>query len=138
MKHNTNTLYTTITGGSASAIVYLIGGVDHLAIALGIMMVADYISGLMVAVGTKEVSSKTAFRGLMKKVAMILAVIVANQLDAVTGSGDFMRNTMIMFLIGNEGISFIENLGRLGVSIPGQVSKVFAQLKSENRKGADK
>ena len=101
-------------------------------------MAADYISGLMVAVGTKEVSSKTAFRGLMKKVAMILAVIVANQLDAVTGSGDFMRNTMIMFLIGNEGISFIENLGRLGVSIPGQVSKVFAQLKNENQKGENK
>ncbi|MCL6617961.1 MAG: phage holin family protein [Anoxybacillus ayderensis] len=137
MKHNTNTLYTTITGGSASAIAYLIGGVDHLAIALGIMMAVDYISGLMVAVGTKEVSSKTAFRGLMKKMAMILAVIVANQLDAVTGSGDFMRNTMIMFLIGNEGISFIENLGRLGVSIPGQVSKVFAQLKSESQKGDD-
>ncbi|AEV17653.1 hypothetical protein GTCCBUS3UF5_3270 [Geobacillus thermoleovorans CCB_US3_UF5] len=102
------------------------------------MMAVDYISGLMVAVSTKEVSSKTAFRGLMKKMAMILAVIVANQLDAVTGSGDFMRNTMIMFLIGNEGISFIENLGRLGVSIPGQVSKVFAQLKNENQKGENK
>lgn len=138
MKQNTNTLYTTFTGGSTSAIAYLIGGVDHLAIALGIMMVADYISGLMVAVSTKEVSSKTAFRGLMKKMAMILAVIVANQLDAVTGSGDFMRNTMIMFLIGNEGISFIENLGRLGVSIPVQVSKVFAQLKNENQKGENK
>nr|WP_231563735.1 phage holin family protein [Anoxybacillus sp. KU2-6(11)] len=45
---------------------------------------------------------------------------------------------MIMFLIGNEGISFIENLGRLGVSIPGQVSKVFVQLKSESQKGEDK
>ncbi|WP_241736817.1 phage holin family protein [Anoxybacillus flavithermus] len=43
-----------------------------------------------------------------------------------------------MIIYSNEGISFIENLGRLGVSIPGQVSKVFAQLKNENQKGENK
>ncbi|MED1419007.1 phage holin family protein [Bacillus smithii] len=134
MKHNTDTLWTTFTGGSASAIAYLIGGIDHLSIALGTMMAADYVSGLMVAIEGKAVSSKSAFKGLMKKAAMLLAVVVANQLDTVTGSGDFMRNAMIMFLIGSEGISFVENLGRLGVSIPVQISKVFAQLKDEPSK----
>jgi toxin secretion/phage lysis holin len=138
VKHNTDTLWTTVTGGSTSAIAYLIGGIDHLFIALGIMMAADYVSGLMVAIEDKAVSSKTAFKGLMKKAAMLLAVVVANQLDAVTGSGDFMRNAMIMFLIGSEGISFIENLGRLGVSIPVQISKVFAQLKEDSEKGENK
>ncbi|WP_281182017.1 phage holin family protein [Domibacillus iocasae] len=43
-----------------------------------------------------------------------------------------MRNTMIMFLIGMEGISFIENLGHLGVKVPKQISSVFAQLKEDN------
>ncbi|GCD83654.1 hypothetical protein PTHTG4_27180 [Parageobacillus thermoglucosidasius] len=138
MKHNTDTLWTTVTGGSTSAIAYLIGGIDHLSIALGIMMAVDYVSGVMAAISGKAVSSKTAFKGLMKKVAMILAVVVANQLDVVTGSGNFMRNTMIMFLIGSEGISFVENLGRLGVSIPVQISKVFAQLKEDSNKGEDK
>jgi toxin secretion/phage lysis holin len=102
------------------------------------MMVADYVSGLMVAIEGKAVSSKSAFKGLMKKAAMLLAVVVANQLDTVTGSGDFMRNAMIMFLIGSEGISFVENLGRLGVSIPVQISKVFAQLKDDPSKDEER
>ncbi|MFE5360140.1 phage holin family protein [Bacillus cereus] len=39
---------------------------------------------------------------------------------------------MIMFLIGMEGISFIENLGRLGVQVPQFIVDRFAQLKDEN------
>lgn len=125
---NTDTLWTTLAGGSVSAIAYLIGGIDHLIIALVMMMAVDYISGIMAAIVSRVVSSKSAFKGLMKKSAMCLSIVVANQLDIVTNSGEFMRNAMIMFLIGSEGISFIENLGRLGVKVPKQISKAFAQL----------
>lgn len=68
---------------------------------------------------------------------MLSAIIVANQLDLVAGSGGhFMRNAMILFLIGMEGISFIENLGYMGVKVPKQISDAFAQLKEENEEAA--
>lgn len=133
MQHNTDTLWTTFTGGSISAIAYLVGGIDNLIIALGIMMAVDYASGIMAAFSNKVVSSRAAFKGLMKKGAMCLAVIVANQLDIVVGGGHFMRYAMIMFLIGSEGISFIENLGRLGVNVPTVLSEAFSQLKDDHK-----
>ncbi|MEK4030780.1 phage holin family protein [Pseudobacillus sp. FSL P4-0506] len=138
MQHNTDTLWNTFTGGAFMSAAYLLGGIDHFVIALIILMAADYISGLIVAFFFKKnVESKKAFKGLMKKAAMLLAVIVANQLDIVAGSGGhFMRNAMILFLIGMEGISFIENLGHMGVQVPAQLSNAFAQLKEHNEDAA--
>ncbi|GIN91858.1 hypothetical protein J6TS1_44050 [Siminovitchia terrae] len=70
----------------------------------------------------KNAASKKALKGLLKKAAMLLVVVVANQLDVVARSGGhFMRNAMIFFLIGMEGISFIENLGHMGVRVPKQI-----------------
>lgn len=134
MQQNTNTLWTTITGGAFMSAAYLFGGIDHLVIALIIFMALDYITGLSVAYFYKKnVESKKAFKGLMKKAAMLSAVIVANQLDLVSGSGGhFMRNAMIMFLIGMEGISFVENLGHMGVKLPSQLTQAFEQLKSKD------
>ncbi|OAH53061.1 holin [Domibacillus aminovorans] len=131
MQHNTDTLYNTIIGGGISALAYLIGGIDQLATALGIFMISDYLTGWMVAIYRKNFNSAVGFRGIMKKTAMIFAVIMAVQLDLISGGGQFMRNMMIMFLIGMEGISIIENLGHLGVNVPRQISAVFAQLKED-------
>jgi phage-related holin len=59
---------------------------------------------------------------------------VANQLDIITGSGDVARNAIITFLIGVEGISIFENLGRLGIKVPVQLSQAFSQLKDKEEK----
>ncbi|MFB7159260.1 phage holin family protein [Lysinibacillus sp. NPDC056232] len=49
-----------------------------------------------------------------------------------TESGNFMRNAMILFLIGMEGISMIENLGKLGIKVPKFLMNVFTQLQIDN------
>ena len=46
---------------------YFLGGVDGLMIALIIFMVLDYITGVMVAVVDKKLSSSVGAKGLMKK-----------------------------------------------------------------------
>lgn len=128
----TDTLYTSVLGGSMAWIGYLIGGIDHLIKAFIIFMIIDYILGLMVGFATKNIESKKAFKGLMKKAAMILMVIAAVQLDLATESGNFMRNAMILFLIGMEGISMIENLGKLGIKVPKFLANAFTQLQMDN------
>lgn len=133
MRQNTDTLYTSIAGGGVSTIAYLFGGIDHLLTAFIIIMALDYLSGIAAAFYDKTVNSETAFRGLVKKGAMLSLIIVATQVDIILGNdGQFARYAMIMFLIGMEGISFIENLGRLGVQVPQFIVDRFAQLKDEN------
>lgn len=144
---NTNTTYTFLVGGGFSIFAYLAGGFDNLILSLAIMMGVDFLSGIMVGAkngyeqskrfnltGVTEavkvgVSSKKAFQGLMKKTAMLLAVIVSVRIDLMVGSEKgFLRDAMIMFFIGTEGISFIENLGKLGITLPRQFTETFAQL----------
>jgi len=129
----TDTLYNSIVGGLIASLTYLVGGLDDLVIALAIIMGIDYVLGLSVAYTVKKnVDSRVAFKGLLKKTAMILMVIVAVQMDKVTESGHFMRTAMILFLIGMEGISFIENLGQLGIKTPKFIKDAFSQLHDEN------
>ena len=128
----TNTLWASFIGGSTAWIAYLIGGVDELVRALGTLMFIDFTLGVMVAWTIKDVDSRKAFKGLLKKTAMIFMVVAAVQLDSATNSGDFMRNAMILFLIGMEGISMIENLGHLGIKVPQFLQNAFTQLKNDN------
>lgn len=65
-------------------------------------MAIDFTLGVMVAWFIKDVDSRKAFKGLLKKTAMMLMVIAAVQLDKATDSGDFMRHAMILFLISME------------------------------------
>jgi toxin secretion/phage lysis holin len=128
MKH-TDTLWTSITGGFSITLAYLLGGIDNLVAAFAIFMACDYVTGLMAGAKDKKVSSKRAFKGLGKKVGMITFVIIANQLDIITGNKDgFLRDAMLMFLIATEGISIVENLGSLGLKVPPFILKVLEQL----------
>jgi toxin secretion/phage lysis holin len=136
MKHNTDTLWTAIVGGSTASVAYLFGGLDNLLIALMIMMTLDYFTGISAALVDKKLSSKAGFKGLMKKGGMLSLVIVATQLDINFGTDNaFIRYAMIMYLIGIEGISLIENLGRLGVPVPNFLSDRFSQLKDKHNEG---
>lgn len=128
----TDTLYTSLIGGTMAWIGYLVGGIDHLIKALAIFMAIDFSLGIMVGFLFKNVESKKAFKGLIKKTAMILMVVAAVQLDLATESGNFMRNAMILFLIGMEGISMIENLGKLGIRVPKFLANAFTQLQMDN------
>lgn len=117
------------------------GGWDGILKALLVCMAVDYITGIAVAaIGksskslTGRISSNAAVTGLLKKGFELLVVLVAAQLEGVAGSG-FIRDTVVLFFIGSEGISIVENGGLLGVPLPASVKKWFEVLRDNNDKG---
>lgn len=48
----------------------LLGGFDGFLKALILFMVIDYITGLMIAISTKSISSSIGFKGIFKKMLM--------------------------------------------------------------------
>lgn len=96
------------------------------------LMVADYISGVIHAIIAKELSSAVGFKGIAKKILILLLVGVANMLDIhVLGGEAVLRTTAIFFYIANEGISLIENAAKLGLPIPKKLKDILAQLKKQ-------
>ena len=83
---------------------YFLGGLDGLLIALIVLMVLDYITGIMCAIIDKKLSSAVGFKGICKKVLILMLVGVANVIDVhVVGTGSALRGAVIAFYISNEG-----------------------------------
>ena len=108
---------------------YFVGGVDGLMTALLVLMVMDYVTGVMCAVIDRELSSSVGFRGIFKKVLILMLVGVAHIVDLhVVGTGEALRSAVICFYLSNEGVSVLENAGHLGLPIPEKLKAILAQL----------
>lgn len=116
----------TVIGGW---IGYFVGGVDRLMTALLIFMVLDYVTGLMCAIADKKLSSSVGFKGICKKVLIIMLVGVAHVVDLhVVGTGDALRSAVVCFYLSNEGVSMLENAAHLGLPVPDKLKGILAQL----------
>ena len=122
-------------GGSLGAVL---GGFDGFLYALIVFVVVDYMTGVMVGILNKELSSQIGFRGIFKKVVIFSLVAVAHIIDThVIQNGSVIRTTVIFFYLSNEGISILENAALIGLPIPKKIKDVLEQLK-ENEDHGDK
>ncbi|MDD3338078.1 MAG: phage holin family protein [Lachnospiraceae bacterium] len=111
---------------------WFVGGLEGVLYALIVFVVVDYATGLMAAGLEKKLSSSVGFRGIFKKVVIFCLVAVGHMIDAhVVGNGSVLRTAVIFFYLSNEGISILENAGRIGLPIPEKLKSVLEQLKEE-------
>lgn len=111
---------------------WFVGGLDGLLYALIAFVAVDYITGLMAAGLERKLSSGVGFRGIFKKVVIFCLVAVGHIIDTyVIGNGSVLRTAVIFFYLSNEGISILENAGRIGLPIPERLKNVLEQLKEE-------
>ena len=112
---------------------FCFGAMDGLLYALITFMILDYITGCLVAIVQKELSSKVGFKGIAKKVIILALVAVGHILDVhVLGGGVVCRSAVIGFYIANESISILENAGELGIPLPKKLIAVLKQLKEKD------
>ena len=118
---------TIIIGSVGGCIASYLGGYDLLLRSLITFIVIDYLSGLLKATYNKQLNSDVGFKGILKKVMILLVVAMSYSLSVVINM-DF-RNYIIMFFIANEGISILENAGEF-LPIPKQLLDMLEKLKS--------
>ena len=128
----------TILGIVGAAIAALFGGWDMALKTLCIFMAIDYVSGIIVAAVFKSspktetgtLESRAGLKGLLRKVAMLCAVLMAYYLDQVAGT-DFVRDATCLAFVCNEALSIIENFGLMGVPIPETITNAIDVLKGK-------
>ncbi len=123
---------------AGATIAEALGGWDTALQTLVIFMAIDYVTGILCALiwkrspkstdGTFE--SKASLKGLIRKGAILLVVLVAARLDMLMGTE--VRLAVILFFIANDGFSIIENLGIMGVPMPQPVKDAFALLRKKS------
>lgn len=110
---------------------YYIGGIDTLITALIIFVIMDYVTGVTAGWYTKTLSSDIGLRGIVKKIMLFVLVAVAVQVDLVFGSNNVLRSAVIFFLLANEGLSILENLGKMDIGIPPMIKKALESMKED-------
>lgn len=119
-----------------------LGGWDAAMQVLVALMAVDYLTGVLVAAvwqksdksETGALDSKAGFRGILKKGMILLLVWLAVLLDGALGTG-YIRMAVILFFIGNEGLSLLENLGLMGVPFPSFLQRALEALQKQGEEG---
>ena len=108
---------------------WFLGELDGFLYALIVFVVIDYLTGMMCAVVDKKLSSAVGFKGICKKVLILMLVGVANVVDIhIVGTGSALCSAVICFYLSNEGLSLLENAAHIGLPIPDKMKDVLAQL----------
>lgn len=122
-------IFTAIGG----YIGWFLGGFDGLLYALVAFVIIDYITGIMVAILEKKLSSSIGFKGIFKKVLIFTFVGIGHIVDIyILQNGSAIRTAVIFFYLSNEGLSIVENAAKIGLPVPESLKKVFTELKKED------
>ena len=121
-----------------------LGGWDASMQVLVALMVTDYITGVLVAAvwqrsnksASGALDSKAGFKGILKKCMILLLVWIGVLLDNATGV-NYIRTAVVLFFIGNEGISLLENLGLMGVPFPAFLQRALEALRDKGDNGSE-
>lgn len=112
-----------------------LGGWDAALSTLFILMIIDYLTGIITAMLGNSVksehgnlSSKVGFIGIVKKGIMIFIVLIGYRMDILL-EVEYVRDCVVLMFAANETISILENAALIGVPIPKVLVRVIDVLK---------
>lgn len=123
----------SIAGAVGAVLGFMYGEVTGLFWALIAFMALDYITGVVVAIIEKRLSSEVGFRGLAKKFLILVFVAVGHIADTyILGGTPAAMSAVMLFYMANEGISIIENAAALGLPVPKKLTNIMEQIKNKS------
>lgn len=123
----------SIAGAVGAVLGFMYGEVTGLFWALIAFMALDYITGVVVAIIEKRLSSEVGFRGLAKKFLILVFVAVGHIADTyILGGTPSAMSAVMLFYMANEGISIIENAAALGLPVPKKLTSIMEQIRNKS------
>lgn len=104
---------------------------DSLLLLFFVLILADYFTGILIAIKNKTLSSKIALWGFINKLIMIGLIAICFRLDCLLNTNITIRNVSIIWFSIGEGISVLENSCGLGVNIPDGILEILLQYKNK-------
>lgn len=130
----TERVWGTITGVVGVVSSCLFGAWNNVLEALIVAMLIDYASGVLAAYVNPNLAlnSQRGFRGICKKIMILLLVCLAHFIDSATGQA-VICTAVTCFFLGNEGLSIIENAAKMGLPVPEKLKAALEQLATEKK-----
>lgn len=118
---------------------FLLNAFNELIVVLMFLMILDYITGVIKAIVLKQLDSSIGYKGILKKVQMLIVIAVAMSVDYIAGTlgwntSNYISGAVICFFISNEGLSILENSAMMGLPIPKVLKSILNQIKDKSEK----
>lgn len=118
-------IFAGIIGGAAAK---LLGGWDALLFSILLLMGMDYLTGLLKGIYQKQLSSEVGWKGICKKVMMLVVIACSQVLQHALGEEVPFREMVITFFIANEGLSILENAAVM-IPLPQRLKETLLQIR---------
>ena len=127
------------TGVAGAAIAHLFGGWNGAMTTLVILMLVDYVTGIIVAgvfhnspkCSGGALSSAVGFKGICRKFVILLIVVVACRVDLLLDT-NIIRDATCIGFCANELVSITENAGLMGIPLPRKLVEAIEVLRGDN------
>jgi toxin secretion/phage lysis holin len=123
----------TVVAFVSSFISYMVGGLGLAFTVLIGLQVLDYMTGILVGYVNKNLKSAVGFKGLTKKLYVIILISALYLIEHIGGinlAGYGGDGLAILYAL-NEFLSILENGGKLGVPIPRKLRDAIVVLKGD-------
>lgn len=122
-----------------AAITSLFGGWNGAMTTLVILMLIDYITGIIVAgvfhnspkCSGGALSSAVGFKGICRKFVILLIIVVACRVDLLLET-NIIRDATCIGFCANELVSITENAGLMGIPLPRKLVEAIEVLRGDN------
>lgn len=135
-----------ICGAASYIFTYLTKTFNEIFVILAILMMFDYIMGMIIAIKKRKFNYKIGVWGALKKLLYIMMLTTGYLTDFLLnyllqkagldfktyGSLGFV---VTFYLIGNEGISLCYHWAELGLPVPKIMFLIFNKFKSFDQEG---
>ena len=91
-------------------------------------LVGDYLTGLLAGGSTIGLSSKIGFKGIAKKIVILIVVAMAHGVDVALNTNNMFRDATVFFYLANEVISILENAARMNVLVPTKLQEAIKKF----------
>lgn len=133
----------SVFGAFIGVFLFLYNSITEIIVILALLMMADYITGIIIAFKNGCFHPSEGIWGAIKKsmysiviMCGFLADFIFNYLSKsiqvpVTSPG-MIGLAVTLYLIANEGLSIFRNLVKIGIPVPDFLMKIFGYIKDES------
>lgn len=115
-----------------AARMYLFGDVQFLDLLL-LLMLIDVATGLIKAYKKEVLWSRRSLFGFARKILILFVIVIANIIDQLLGLDGVVVVATMFFYVGNEGLSIVENLTRMGIPLPPIITDKLKVVEEESK-----
>ncbi|GIP54437.1 phage holin family protein [Paenibacillus vini] len=132
MNDHINHIITNTASIFGAVLGYAVGGFSILLQVLLVFVAADWVTGWVAAWMNGELRSRIGHEGIIRKVTIFILVSIAHLIDGILGEGHYIRDAVIFFYLATELLSIIENVGRMGIPMPGVLRNAVKIFQSKS------